>query len=1236
MFSSPRTHRKNNKLYPNEVQILTEPKAHLSKTKKKHIWVLGEEIYWFDSSKKKRSKVAEDTVPQQVADSSAPLEVASLQPVTEGKKAKKDEGDDKYIIVGFDTEYVGTKLQRVKTIDSNKKIKSRGWIPYTDYDGDTELSDKLINIDPEENPNWESDLKIVDSKIIQLKSGVVAKEYQKLTVKNKLLSYQFWAKTSDGEEWNGICIPEEEEKEFVKKDGTTITVTTVGRLTLANFLIWVLGEGKRNGHVQGKLPYQVFLVGHFTRADLCMFKDFQRISKYLTTIRNTFTTESNTRTDYIPIKIKESSRGGRKEAFEIHVSIRDTMLLTPTAKKSLRAIGEMLQATEDEECKKDPSRVRENFEKLDLKALKLQHPKHGVNVYEDMEWVRDNHWIKFREYAIQDCFIVVRYLEQLMKRYYDLTKSSRIPVTLSSIGVDLMIKQWNEAHPLETGVKNRLLGREVVERLKWTPSQNGGGYYKPETGWKPIDELEFKEPLIIKCFHGGRNEQFWFGPGSVGEWTDWDLSSCYPTAMSIIGTPDFKSVKYSLVTEDYLNPSTLGFMWVDFDFTRNRGGVLKDPADYPRYPVLPVRTNTDSLIFPLRGQSYCTAPEFFLAYEMGAYLKIKDGYIIESNPDEKIFGEFVKRCVLERNRYKQEKKALDELFWKELCNATYGKTAQGLRGKTAYNVSKNRSETLPPSKITNPTFAAFITGYARATLGEIMNSLPRNRCVFSCTTDGFLCDATDKEIEKAQKGRIASEFLNASIFLKGDKGSVLEVKHRIKQPLGWKTRGQATLIEGDATKITQEGEVQPDYSKRILLAKSSIKLPKERILSELPASEKLINNEIVELFLNRSPDTSLYYTPATSTKEMINSDTDLITKTSEKTINMEFDFKRLPKGVTEVEMIGHLNPVTTGQFHQLSGAPLPQEWHSHLVFSTNPTLDVTQYNKVRAIWEQYSLKKGGCCLKTVEDLQKFAHYLNVQAPWLDHNNNGAKTHKPELSILRRVLTWAIVNNQAGFVFKTKKQSLTPTEWSKLLTDTALECKLSFSDSLYSAFQDAYSLKWTDQTFRDINKSKKRITLNSIPATTEVLAFLEKLKLKLIKRCPESSNIDIKALTYEKDHIYDEPEINRARLEKTSFTPTPSKCELIQNLVTPEYQPADFLKVDYSRILKAEVKEYERIRSGKLTLQESQFRQGLLDAVDSVAKKLERMKIDKTLKAPELKYQQEMIKVLTTPTPPVQS
>ena len=70
------------------------------------------------------------------------------------------------------------------------------------------------------------------------------------------------------------------------------------------------------------------------------------------------------------------------------------------------------------------------------------------------------------------------------------------------------------------------------------------------------------------------------------------------------------------------------------------------------------------------------------------------------------------------------------------------------------------------------------------------------------------------------------------------------------------------------------------------------------------------------------------------------------------------------------------------------------------------------------------------------------------------------------------------------------------------------------------------------------------------------------------------------------------------------------------------------------MLKAEIKEYDRIRSGNLSLQESKFRKGLLDAVGNIAQKLERMKKDKTLKAAEAKEQQDMIKVLTTPTPVV--
>jgi len=41
-----------------------------------------------------------------------------------------------------------------------------------------------------------------------------------------------------------------------------------------------------------QMPSKVYLAGHFTRADFCMFEDFQRIFRYLGVIRNTFVTNA--------------------------------------------------------------------------------------------------------------------------------------------------------------------------------------------------------------------------------------------------------------------------------------------------------------------------------------------------------------------------------------------------------------------------------------------------------------------------------------------------------------------------------------------------------------------------------------------------------------------------------------------------------------------------------------------------------------------------------------------------------------------------------------------------------------------------------------------------------------------------------------------------------------------------------------------------------------------------------
>jgi 16S rRNA A1518/A1519 N6-dimethyltransferase RsmA/KsgA/DIM1 with predicted DNA glycosylase/AP lyase activity len=76
--------------------------------------------------------------------------------------------------------------------------------------------------------------------------------------------------------------------------------------------------------------------------------------------------------------------------------------------------------------------------------------------------------------------------------------------------------------------------------------------------------------------------------------------------------------------------------------------------------------------------------------------------VVPTDANERVFGQFVKKCVEERTKY--AKKTLDNLFWKELCNATYGKTAQGLKEKRVYDLRSKKSVKLPPSKITNPFY----------------------------------------------------------------------------------------------------------------------------------------------------------------------------------------------------------------------------------------------------------------------------------------------------------------------------------------------------------------------------------------------------------------------------------------------------------------------------------------------------------------------------------------------------
>lgn len=684
----------------------------------------------------------------------------------------------------------------------------------------------------------------------------------------QVLSYQFHCETNSGKKWSGIACPDSDE-----------------RMTLGQYLVFALASGIRDGAIN-VLPTKIYLVGHFTRADVPAFSDFQGLTKELNSVRNTFISIDR----YVAVDIKFG-----KETVRLKVFVRDTMLLTPATSKSLSTIGELV-----------------GIPKILLDA----DPKRELYLKQNMDVLRQTDWELFQRYALNDAVICVEYLKRMIELYESLTGKAKVPVTLTSIGVDLLIKSWVDELEAE---KLEILGKEVVSEDRWDKKK---GYYVKIHKEVSLQECFWHEAFVTECLHGGRNEQFWFGPCFEDVWTDYDLSSAYATAMSLIGKPDWKKFKFSKKVADY-GPQTLGFACVSFKFPQS-----------VRYPTMPVRT-VNGLVFPIEGTTNCGAPEIAIAKDLGATLTIHHGVIIPTDNAVKVFGHFIKDCLAKRKQH--PKGSLNNLFWKEVANSTYGKTAQGLREKRVYDMRDRQTKPLPPSKITNPFFAAYITSFVRAVLGEIINSLPQSVLVFSCTTDGFLTNSTDAQMKRAQTGRLAKLFAATRKDMTGEP-AVLEKKHSIRMPLGWRTRGQATLKEGP------EKPGEKDF--HIVLAKGGIYTRGEY------DTEQAKNQLITGMFFKRQPSDQIHMEVKTGIRDMVDFDSDLVDKKVTRRLNMEFDWKRVPYAAGNSEV------------------------YNHIVFSTSPWQSVEQFQKVREIWQRYQ-KKNLTCIKTIDQYRSFATFAET-------------------------------------------------------------------------------------------------------------------------------------------------------------------------------------------------------------------------------------------------------------------
>lgn len=786
--------------------------------------------------------------------------------------------------------------------------------------------------------------------------------------KYKVLSYQFYAKTfKKGLEWSGICCPENNE-----------------RISIKDFLILLYGIAARE-HGYKNLPTTIYLVGHFTRADLPAFSDFRDHLNYLSNLRNTFVSGYNP----LNIRLFETDTFSDTDPYhsiEIKIVIRDTMLLTPQTSKSLSLIGDL----------------------LDIPKIELsQNKKEAKHLISNMDLLRKDNWPLFKKYAINDALICVRYMERIIDLYKTVTGKKKIPTTLTSIGIDLLLMRWKgdfKQNALD------ILGKEEIKAFFYSKKL---GYFiqSKKTVLKsgPYHYVNF----AVETYHGGRNEQFWFGPCFEDNWIDYDLSGAYPTAMSLIGMPDWNNIIHTTRLKDF-TPTSLGCALVEFEFPKNT-----------RYPSLPVRTPY-GLIFPLKGLSYCGSPELIVARNLGAKLKIINGLIIPTNRDLSIFGEFIKFCT--NRRVEAGSKSLTGLFWKEISNSTYGKTAQGLQIKRVFDITTLETAPLPESRITNAYFASFITSFIRALLGEIMNSVDESTCIFSCTTDGFLTNAKDHEMIRAQSGELAQIFMLARKNIVNE-SSLLEIKHRIRKPLGWKTRGQATL---------KPSEAKSDNS-HYVLAKGGIKIPGDM------QSVEYQNDEIVKLFFNRTPDQLINIESLTGMRDIIFEESDLVAKQFDKHLNMEFDWKRTPKA------LGY------------------SKAFNHIYFSSLPWGNQEQFLAVREAQQNLVKNEKRSCMKTIDDFNVFANYLESTTGLDPQVARYLSKESGDLKRLRQSICAAWKQEKAGF---TKKDwSLNAQQFSDFLNELGLPCKKTDVE----------------------NAKKKKFVDHNVPATSRVKKILAELK-----------------------------------------------------------------------------------------------------------------------------------------------
>ncbi|EFN9125612.1 hypothetical protein D5Z40_23290 [Escherichia coli] len=738
------------------------------------------------------------------------------------------------------------------------------------------------------------------------------------TRQNDILSYQSYVVLPDNTGISNIIYPPDSQKK--------------SRLSFKEFLCQTITPLLETGVIT-KWPSIINIYAHFIRADIASFANFW--SDYKILLKGIRGTVSSFKNRYGIDFDEQQERRVKTEQIMFdkrtspprcsNVAFIDTLLITPGG-MGLAECGEL----------------------LGLPKLTIPAPYSITNMREYLLGDRAG----FEAYALRDAEIAVRYALQVRNFCARELMIDRVPATIGAMAVSRFTKTLKENN-MSPEV---CLGTHIKTRELWLTEKQAFRTIKNPAS---VPSRELFETFPINCYHGGRNECFMMGVTPSDHWYDYDLAGAYTTGLLDILTPDYGNIRLSKNPDDYCG-HVMGFALVTFRF----------PESVP-YPSLPVRTDQYGLFFPLSGESWATAPEIELALSLGAEMTIHNGIIVpwicdtspHNSESTSVFLPFVQQVRENRNRH--IKGSLEEKFWKEIGNSLYGKLAQGLRAKTAFDTARGLNRSLPPSSVTQPFFAAHVTGFIRAVVGELMNALPSDSSVVSVTTDGFLTNCPLNKINMS--GPLSSRFQSLCDIV--DPGSsMLTCKHEVSQLIAMKTRGQLTYraIQG----------------KPVVHARAGVKPP-----ADIPRSD--YNDYMVDLYLNRLPGQTLSRSTLISTREMWLSESDLVSREQDIRLNLEFDFKRQP-----------VQPAMN---------------EGHLLMSSRPWDNMEEALQQRSLFDDW---RQTHTLKTLADWDDWCDFLYCRTVFSDMKLKVGSKRSDD--ILVRLFLRALTQCQWGLMLKDKK------------------------------------------------------------------------------------------------------------------------------------------------------------------------------------------------------------------------